>query len=92
MMSDSVNPTTAIGPDDRRDIAREFDRVPELRGIDPAKVGMTRLGGLTNRNFRLDTPKGRFVLRIPGAGTGDYINRKHEAHAARLAARAGVNA
>jgi thiamine kinase-like enzyme len=46
-----------------------------------------RLGGLTNRVFRV----GEHVLRVPGAGTGAYINRAHEATAARLAAEAGVS-
>jgi thiamine kinase-like enzyme len=45
-----------------------------------------RLGGLTNRVFRL----GDLCLRIPGAGTNEYINRANEAVAAREAARAGV--
>jgi thiamine kinase-like enzyme len=51
-----------------------------------------RLGGLTNRNFLIDSPVGRYVLRIPGAGTSEYINRKNEAHAAKSAAKVGVNA
>jgi thiamine kinase-like enzyme len=45
-----------------------------------------RLGGLTNRVFRL----GECCLRIPGAGTSEYINRSNEMVAAREAARAGV--
>ncbi len=55
-------------------------------------IRMDRLGGLTNRNFRIDSPTGRYVLRIPGAGTSEYISRKNEAHAARVSAKAGVNA
>jgi thiamine kinase-like enzyme len=31
------------------------------------------------------------VLRVPGKGTEEYINRRHEAHAAREAARVGVS-
>jgi thiamine kinase-like enzyme len=46
-----------------------------------------RLGGLTNRVYRL----GDCCLRIPGKGTEEYINRLHEAVAAREAARAGVS-
>ena len=57
--------------------------VPSLRGVDGP---VTRLGGLTNRVYRI----GDLVLRIPGKGTEEYINRVHEAAAARVAAAAGV--
>ena len=46
-----------------------------------------RLGGLTNRVYRL----GDACLRIPGKGTEEYINRANEAVAAHEAAKAGVS-
>ena len=52
----------------------------------------TRLKGLTNVNHLVERDGGRFVLRIPGAGTSEYIDRRTEAVAARSAAAAGVNA
>ncbi|MDE2445856.1 MAG: phosphotransferase family protein [Alphaproteobacteria bacterium] len=48
---------------------------------------IARLGGLTNKVYQL----GDRVLRIAGAGTEEYINRAHEAEAARIAAEAGVS-
>lgn len=48
---------------------------------------IVRLGGLTNRVYRI----GDLCLRLPGAGTEEYINRANEAAAAREAARAGVS-
>jgi thiamine kinase-like enzyme len=57
--------------------------IPSLRGVDGPVM---RLGGLTNRVYRV----GDLVLRIPGKGTEEYINRVHEAAAARVAADAGV--
>ncbi len=47
-----------------------------------------RLAGLTNLNYRI----GDFVLRLPGAGTSEYIDRHAEEVAARSASDAGVNA
>ncbi len=91
-MGMSESTSAVMSEADRRDIGLALGRIPELAGCDTAKIGISRLGGLTNRNYRLDTGQARFVLRIPGAGTGDYINRHNEAHAARVAARAGVNA
>jgi len=46
-----------------------------------------RLGGLTNLVFRV----GDACVRLPGAGTEEYINRAHEAVSARAAAEAGVS-
>jgi len=46
-----------------------------------------RLGGMTNLVFRV----GDACVRLPGAGTEEYINRTHEAEAARAAADAGVS-
>ena len=66
-------------------------RVPQLKGFAPGSVTCARLGGLTNRVYRLEAGDARYVLRIPGAGTDDYIDRKVEGHNARVAASAGVS-
>lgn len=58
--------------------------VPALAGLGIDKV--QRLGGLTNRVYRL----GDYCLRLPGRGTEAYIDRAAEAVAARAAAAAGV--
>ena len=58
----------------------------------PGDSPTTRLAGLTNVNHLVEHDGARFVLRIPGAGTGEYIDRRAEAVAAKSAAAAGVNA
>jgi thiamine kinase-like enzyme len=50
-----------------------------------------RLGGLTNLVFQVDHCGEQYVLRLPGKGTEEYINRENEAQAAREAARVGVS-
>src|SRR5688572_8052018 len=60
-----------------------LDRLPWLRSAGTPE----RLAGLTNLNYRC----GDFVVRIPGTGTSEYIDRAGEAVAARAAAAAGVN-
>ncbi len=55
--------------------------------IAPYKGPVTRLGGLTNRVYQLSSA----VLRVPGPGTEEYINRANEAAAARIAADAYVS-
>ena len=59
-------------------------RMPELAAI---RATPERLGGLTNRVYRY----GPYVLRFPGEGTEEYIDRANEAVAARIAAEAGVS-
>ena len=61
--------------------------IPQLAGTDPDRLGCERLGGLTNRVYRI----GDWCLRLPGRGTEDYIDREVEAVNARAAAAAGVS-
>jgi thiamine kinase-like enzyme len=76
----------------QQEVTAALSRMPEMRDLQARDMKIQRLGGLTNRNYRLETPRGDFVLRIPGAGTSEYISRHNEALAARIAAKAGVNA
>jgi thiamine kinase-like enzyme len=55
-------------------------------------ITTTRLAGLTNVNHLVALGDEQYVLRIPGDGTSEYINRVDEEVAARSAAAAGVNA
>lgn len=74
------------------DVAAALGRIPLFDGVSSSEVRTQRLGGLTNRNYRIDCPAGRFVLRLAGEGTSEYIDRAVEEHNARVAADAGVNA
>lgn len=67
-------------------------RIPMFAGLAPGAYEVERLGGLTNRNYRIDVAGDQYVLRIPGDGTGEYIDRKAEEPNSRIAAAAGVNA
>lgn len=72
-----------------RDARTALSAIPDLAALADA-AAITRLGGLTNRVFRVDTFRGRFCLRLPGAGTDAYIDRAVEAQNARAAAACGV--
>ena len=65
-------------------------RIPGY-GASPASTRSTRLGGLTNRVYRVRAGGEPLVLRIPGEGTEAYIDREVEAVNARAAAAAGVS-
>ena len=72
------------------DLEAALARIPLLADVDPSTA--TRLAGLTNINHLVVRDQDRFVLRLPGAGTSEYIDRDAEEVAARSAASAGVNA
>ena len=72
------------------ELATALARIPLLADVDPSTA--TRLAGLTNINYLVERDHDRFVLRLPGAGTSEYIDRDAEEVAARSAASAGVNA
>lgn len=78
--------------EDLQEVRATLAGVPRFGGVAASEVQIERLAGLTNRNYKITTGAERFVLRIPGEGTSEYINRRHEAVAARIAAEAGVNA
>ena len=68
-----------------------ISRLEFFRSERPEDVSVTRLGGLTNTVFKVDCNGESYVLRVPGQGTSDYIDRRVEAVAAREAARVGVS-
>ena len=52
-----------------------------------------RLGGLTNHTYKVILPDGRiYVIRLPGEGTEELINRRDEEVSTRLACSLGVDA
>lgn len=69
----------------------ELKKLPMMWALEESDIAVTRLGGLTNLVFRVDHGGEQYVLRIPGKGTEEYINRANEAQAAREAAKAGVS-
>jgi thiamine kinase-like enzyme len=73
-------------------VHRVLTKIPEFAGFTSGSYRTERLGGLTNLVFRIDTGTDRYVLRIPGKGTEEYIDRAVEIHNARVAARADVSA
>ena len=73
-----------ITREEEKSVRAAISKIPPLQDYQGSIV---RLGGLTNKVYAL----GDKVLRLAGAGTEEYINRTHEAEAARIAAAAGVS-
>jgi thiamine kinase-like enzyme len=76
---------------DDPDLERVLEGVPELR--DPGRVVTLIVGGITNRNYRVRTAQGDYVVRISVRETGLLgIDRDNEEHNSMIAAAAGVGA
>ena len=82
----------AIEPTEREEIARVLSGIPVFAGRSFGQPAIERIGGLTNRNYRITIGPDSYVLRLAGAGTAAYIDRRAEEHNAKVAAAAGVNA
>jgi thiamine kinase-like enzyme len=73
-------------------VHQSLTAISGFEDLAPNAYNSQRLGGLTNLVFKIDTGKDRYVLRIPGEGTEEYIDRAVEIHNAKVAAKAGVSA
>lgn len=60
--------------------------------VEAQEVAVEALAGMTNRNYLANALGKRFVVRIPGEGTEEYIDRKADEEAGRLTSDIGVNA
>lgn len=74
------------------DVYQALSSIRGFSDLSPGSIKIERLGGLTNRNYKIDCEHGSYVLRLAGEGTNDYIDRKTELHNASIASDAGVNA
>jgi len=73
-------------------VHRVLTQISGFENLQQGAYGVERLGGLTNLVYRIDSGDDRYVLRIPGPGTEEYIDRKVEMHNAVVAASADVSA
>jgi thiamine kinase-like enzyme len=69
-----------------------LQRLAQFRGATAGNLQFERLGGLTNQVYRVSHAGTNYLLRIPGKGTEEYIDRTVEAHNAKVAADAGISA
>ncbi|MEK6205801.1 MAG: phosphotransferase family protein [Amylibacter sp.] len=65
---------------------------PGFDNVNAEDCKITRLGGLTNLVHLVETAARKVIVRIPGEGTDEYIDRAIENKNANAAYRAGVSA
>lgn len=86
---------TAAGVDATRaaaEVEAALARIPRLARLSRGDYAVRRLASFTNATYRLDLGSDSFALRVPGAGTAQYIDRAAEGLNARIAAAAGMAA
>jgi len=69
-----------------------LSNAPGFETIKAEDCKITRLGGMTNLVHLVETKNANIIVRIPGEGTEDYINRATELTNATAAWRAGISA
>jgi len=78
-------------PDNQQAVYEALQNLPQFAGVARDSYKATRLGELTNLVYRIDNTDENLIVRIPGGGTGDYIDRAVELHNAQAAHLAGVS-
>ena len=73
------------------DILETLRKIPGFADRDFSSLRYERLPGLTNCSFKLMVNGERYVLRLAGAGSDNYIDRAREYHNARITSSIGVN-
>ena len=69
-----------------------LNKVEGFENITLNNCKIKRLGGMTNLVHLVETKKTNLIVRIPGKGTEEYINREIEYKNASAAWRAGISA
>lgn len=72
-------------------VLEQLKVLPEFAELTEENCTITRLGGLTNLVHRVDCEAGSVIVRIPGDGTEEYIDRAVEITNANAAHAAGVS-
>ena len=73
-------------------VIRVLHKVEGFEKITKQDCNIKRLGGMTNIVHLVETQNINLIVRIPGKGTEDYINRPTEYNNAKAAWRAGISA
>ncbi len=82
------------------ELIREIEEkdIPELHKLmrevfrDDGWKNIRRLGGMTNHSYKITREDGReYLLRLPGEGTEEMINRADERKSTELACRLGID-
>lgn len=79
----------------KEDPYNEANLRDHLKQIFPTRdislASITKIGGMSNKNFRIDLGSESFVLRVPGNGSDGMVERTNEEYNAKEACKLGIN-
>ena len=75
---------------DSKDVKRVRELICTVFGKQDI-LDIQRMGGLTNRTYLTTLESGQYVVRIPGEGTEQLINRRDEKVSTELACQIGID-
>lgn len=81
--------TNVIPPSQREILLRHLGEI--FPGKDVSVAEIVRIGGMSNKNFRIGLEGKQYVFRLPGNGSEGMVDRANEEYNARVACRLGVN-
>lgn len=58
---------------------------------DVSTASISKIGGMSNKNFKIDLEDRRYVLRVPGNGSEGMVERSNEEYNANEACKMGIN-
>lgn len=81
----------------RKEIAHKIQEVKkilisELGVKEEDIISVSPIGGMTNNNYKVRENNNEYIIRIPGVGTADMLNRKNEANNSKLIADINIDA
>jgi len=59
--------------------------------VDVSKAKVTQIGGMSNKNFRIDLNDNSYVLRVPGNGSDGMVDRSFEEFNSIEGSKLGIN-
>lgn len=88
-MSMAVIQAVGKAPYDNENLLRHLRNIFPGKDISGAKIA--RIGGMSNKNFKVELDNRSYVLRVPGNGSEGMVERTDEEYNARAACRMGIN-
>lgn len=76
-------------PFDRENLLSHLSRI--FPDVDLATARISKMGGMSNKNFRIDIHDRSYVLRVPGFGSDGMVERANEEFNANEGSKLGVN-
>ena len=77
------------GPFNREHIMGYLSAIFPGEDVSPAKI--RRIGGMSNKNFKVELNGKMYVLRVPGCGSQGMVDRANEEYNAIVGCKMGVN-